>query len=372
MVRLSNIVGVMNEIAPRFLAMDWDNPGLQIGYFSQEINRVLVTLDVTEEVVEEAIEENCQLIISHHPLLFKGLKSIHDKSYNGRVVLKAIKNNIAVLSAHTNFDIVGSGINDYLSHLLGLSDIQPLKVTGEKPYIKLVVFIPESHFDVVRKEILDSGLAGFIGNYSHTSFSVKGEGTFKPLEGSNPFTGQKGHLARVEELRLETIIPANNISKVIDIIKKVHPYEEVAYDLYPLNNTGEKYGLGRIGLLEKGIKLVDFVDIVKEKLGIRHIRYTGNYDNIVKRIAVCSGSGGDLIREARNKRADLYITGDIKYHDAQLASELGLAVVDAGHYGTEKHVKSLLVGLLTDKFKENGFKVGVCKSRINTNPWLYK
>lgn len=366
MTKVRQITSLIQDLAPENLAYDWDNVGLQVGDFDQEVSQVLISLDITEAVIEEAKARKCQLIISHHPLIFKSVSSINKHTGTGRVIIEAIKNNISIYSAHTNLDITKDGLNDYLAEVLGIKDCDHLEITGEERFYKLVVFIPEEHFTRVKKAILDSG-AGYIGNYSHTSFSTEGKGTFKPLAGSNPFLGKEGEISEVREVRLETILAKHLVKKVIRAMLKAHPYEEVAYDLYPLANEGEKYSLGRIGRLDEKVRLDEYIQLVKKRLRLVNLKYVGSESRLIERVAICSGSGAKLISRASKAGADLFITGDIGYHEAQLAEELGMALIDAGHYQTEIIVK----GLLTDYLRDKVDGVEFFASQVDTNPWKY-
>lgn len=370
MAKLKDITDLIDDFAPQNLAFQWDNVGLQVGDYNHDVKKILLSLDITEKIIEEAIDNNCQLVISHHPLLFNGINSITCQDRIGRIIIKAIKNGLAIFSAHTNLDIVKGGLNDLLAEKLGLIDTENLDKVKDEEFYKLVVYIPENHFLKVKNAILEAG-AGKIGNYSYSSFSTKGEGTFKPLVNSNPYIGKEGEISRVKEVRFETIIPAHLKNKIIRVILDVHPYEEVAYDLYPLINNLKSYGLGRIGRLEAENTLAEFVPLIKKQLNLSSIKVVGSHDKKIRKVALCSGSGADLIKKAKLAGADLYITSDVKYHEAQLAEELELALVDAGHYETEIIVKELLRGYLKDKTEEVGLEVEILESQIDTNPWNY-
>lgn len=372
MVNAQMIIGLLTDLAPQNYAYNWDNVGIQSGSLNQKTENVLVSLDITKEVLNEAKEKNCNLIISHHPVIFDELDSIHDQTATGRLIIDSIKNDITLYSAHTNLDVAKGGLNDYLADLLDINNLEGLSLKKKKNYYKLVVFGPEKSLEKIRDEILNND-AGQIGNYSKTSFVAKGEGTFKPEKGSNPHIGEAGKMARVNEFRFETIIKEENLSKIINLLNKVHPYEEVAYDVYPLENnfSDENISLGRIGQLDSSCNLIDYVKKIKEKLSLPYLRYYGNNNSEIKKVALCSGSGADLISKAKYSGADLYITGDVKYHEAQHAEELGLNLIDAGHYGTEKVVKNLLYSYLSKKVSEKNYNVNIIKSNINTNPWKY-
>lgn len=366
MVTVQDILNIIFDLAPANLSYDWDNVGLQLGSGDDEVKRVLITLDINHSIIDEAIDKGCQLIISHHPFLYKGIKTIDIESWQGSMISKCIKNGINVMSHHTNLDIARGGLNDYLTKALKIKNCSVISSTYKKEYVKFVVFVPEDYLDIVRQVILESG-AGYIGNYSHTSFASSGCGSFLPLKGSNPFLGKQGELNLVKEKRLETIIPVSKIDLIVSKMKSVHPYDEIAYDLYPLKNNYQTYGLGRIGQLEKPVLLRDYLILMKKTLNIIQIKYTGNINKKLKKVAVCSGNGADLIRDVSNAGADLYISADIKYHQAQLAERYDLALVDVGHFESENIVKDLLKDYLENSIEG----VNILKSEINTNPWNY-
>ena len=334
MISCQTLAQMVEKWAPRKLAMDWDNPGLAIGDLSGEVSKVLLTLTVTLESVEFAAKNNCGMIISHHPLFFRPLKSLKKDTPLGKIVYEAIKNDIVVYSAHTNLDVANGGINDILANLFDLQQVQVLKETYREKLNKIVVFVPRGYEDSVRSAMCNAG-AGHIGNYSHCTFNTDGIGTFMPLAGTNPYIGEQNKLEKADEIRIETIVPESLRKAVINAMLKVHPYEEVAYDIYPLENLGSEIGLGRIGYLKAAVTLKEFCQIVKDKLNIPHIRVVGDLDKTVSKVALCGGAGGDLIQAAAFCGADVLVTGDVKYHDALDATDLGLAVIDAGHFATE-------------------------------------
>lgn len=334
---LSDLIDIMNSIAPPILSESWDNCGLQIGDENKDIKKILLALNAVDNVVDEAIKNNVDLIITHHPFIFKGIKSISSNTYKGNIIYKLIKNNVALFAAHTNLDIANEGVNDVLAKLLDLENTQVLKVTRREKSYKIVVFVPESHGEMVRDAISNKG-AGWIGNYSHCTYNTNGFGTFMPRENTNPYIGKEGVVEKVNEVRIETIVPHNRLNNVLNAMIKSHPYEEVAYDIYPLENKGQEWGLGRIGEMKTKVSLWDFANNIKSILGSKGLKFYGNISKDIKRVAVCGGSGAEFISDAHNKGADVYITSDIKYHDAQNAMERNLALIDAGHYYTEKIV----------------------------------
>ena len=367
MITANNIISFLSSLAPEKYSLDWDNSGLQVGEPDQEIKKVLVCLDVTKEVLREARQKDCGLIVSHHPLIFEPLKKISARESKGQLIMEAIKNDVVIYAAHTNLDLAPGGLNDYLARRLNLSEVSTFIRLKEEQYYKLVVFVPISHFEQVRKEILDQG-AGHIGNYSHASFSVKGQGSFKPLAGSDPYQGQKQEFTEVQEYRLETIVAGSELAKIKEKLLAVHPYEEVALDVYPLENNKQYLGPGRIGQLPKKMTAREFLSLLRKEISPNGLKYTGDLEQNVKTVALCTGSGGDYVGQATASGADLYLTGDVKYHQALEAQERGLILIDAGHYGTEQIVRELLADELSQQFSQ--LEVITCKT--HTNPWEYE
>ncbi len=367
-IKCSEVVNIMEDIAPSYLAEDWDNIGLQIGNKEKEIKKILVCLEVNKAIVEEAVEKEIDIIISHHPLIFKPLKRIVNTDPIANVVRELIKNDINLYCAHTNLDIAKGGTSDYLSSLIGLKDLSLLTITHNKKYYKLVVFVPKESVNDVRNAIGSAG-AGNIGNYSHCTFQSQGEGRFKPLEGSNPYIGSINNIEKVEEYRLESIVPENNLCNVLNEMIIAHPYEEVAYDIIPLANKYEEQGLGRIGYLDHPLTLKELSIKLKDILNTNHIRFIGDKDRSIHKIAICTGSGSDFIKDAQSKGCDCYITGDIKYHEAQFAKDLGIAIIDGGHYETEHIITTPLRNYLKKEIDNKGYNVEVITTKIDINPF---
>lgn len=332
--KLSDIVGIINKIAPPQLAEEWDNVGLQVGDPSAIIERVMVSLDPGHVAVDAAISNSCQLLLTHHPLLFKPLKRVSTADETGAVVHKAIRNLLAIVSMHTNYDTVGNGVNDLLAAALGLTDCHPLKITHRAELLKLVVFVPVTH----QQQLLEAMLkySSIPGNYSECSFSTTGTGTFKPLAGAKPFIGAAGVRESVVENRIELLLKKPDLLPALKTMRATHPYEEPAFDLIPLLNEDAGLGLGRICDLKVSVLLEEFVEVVKERLSLPALRIVGIRGRRIRRIALCGGSGATLLREAARQGADLFVTGDIKYHEAQEAAALGVALIDAGHFATER------------------------------------
>jgi dinuclear metal center YbgI/SA1388 family protein len=362
------IIQLFEQFAPKALAMEGDKIGLQIGRLNKKVERVMIALDVLENVIDEAIEKNVQLIIAHHPPIFRPLKNIITDTYQGRMMEKLLKHDIAVYAAHTNLDVAKGGVNDWLAEALGLEETEVLVPTFENNLKKLVVFVPSSHADVLRQVLGNAG-AGFIGNYSHCSFSANGTGRFLPEDGTSPFIGKPGQLEAVEEVRIETIVPGSLLKKAITAMIKAHPYEEVAYDVYPLENKGEVLGLGRIGKVPE-MTLREFAEKVKTALEVDRVRVTGDLNAKVKKAAVLGGDGNKYFSHAKFKGADVYVTGDIYYHTAHDAMMDGLNMIDPGH-NVEKVMKKGLTKTLQKMCQAAGFAVEIFPSEVDTNPFKF-
>ena len=364
------IAAIVEELAPLELAEPWDNPGWQLGDPRAPVEKVLLCLDVGREVVKEAGQKGAQLILTHHPLFFKGMKSLRVDTPQGALAAELLRLGIGVYAAHTNLDRARLGVSDALAKILGLESTEVL-VPAEERYYKLVVFVPVEHVEAVR-EALGAAGAGWIGNYSHCTFGVEGTGTFLPLEGTSPYIGRQGVLERVREVRLETVVPSALVEKAVRAMLEVHPYEEVAYDLYPLANRFKpSLGLGRVGVLPEAVPLRNFAGRVREALGLGAVRWAGEEGRPVRRVAVCGGAGGELWKEALAARADVLVTGDVSYHTARDMLAAGLAFVDAGHFGTERAVLPLLKELLARALEERGLAVDLLLSEGEKDPFKY-
>ncbi|MGE5545083.1 MAG: Nif3-like dinuclear metal center hexameric protein, partial [Bacillota bacterium] len=299
-VKTQTVFNKLEDLAPLSLAESWDNSGLQLGSKSQTVDAILVALDVDDLAINMALEVGANLIISHHPLFFKGVKTIDYESYQGRLIRRLISHDLTVYSAHTNLDLAPGGLSQFLALKLGLINIRPLGVIKSQNLLKLVVFVPESHLEEVRQAVNDAG-AGFIGNYRDCSFRTLGVGTFRPLAGSQPFLGSTGILEEVAEYRLEVIVPVEVLDQVMHSMMEAHPYEEVAYDLIPLNNKGQAYSYGRQGELSREMDLEELAENVKNVLGIDHLVLSNPMPGKVKKICLVPGSGSSMINTARRE-----------------------------------------------------------------------
>ncbi len=365
--RIQDLVGLVHSLFPPSLAEEWDNCGLQVGDPAAAVARVLVALDPSEAALTQAVELGAGLLLTHHPLLLRPLRSVTPGDEAGRVVLGAARQQVAILSAHTNLDRAAGGLNDWLAARLGLNACQPL-AAGDADLLKLVVFVPEGHEAAVAEALFTAG-AGRIGGYDRCSFRSTGTGTFRPGPGSNPFLGRVGETEQAAELRLETILPRTLVNKTLDKLRRAHPYEEVAFDLIPLANRRPDVGLGRIGRLAEPSSLDAFAAEVKTALGCPFLRLAGSPVERVAKVAVCGGSGASLVSEAARQGADVLVTGDIKYHEARLAEQLGLALVDAGHFATERIVVPELTALVGRIARERGLAIEVMEMGAESEPF---
>lgn len=365
----SRIIKKFEEWVPKSFAMEGDKIGLHVGSLNRPVRKVMVTLDVLENVVDEAIDKKVDLIIAHHPLIFSPLKQINADTDKGRIIQKLIKHDITVYAAHTNLDVVKGGVNDALCDAIGISNTEILIETQSEQLYKLAIFVPLTHETAVRNAISEAG-AGHIGKYSHCTFRGEGSGTFMPLEGTNPYIGQQGALETVAEVKLETIVPSSKLSHVIRAMEQAHPYEEVAHDIYSLENKGEAQGVGRIGLLDQPVSLREFAEHVKESLEVPNLRVVGDLSKVIKKVAVLGGDGNKFISNAKRKGADVFITGDLYFHVAHDALGMGLSVIDPGHH-VEKVMKKAVKDYLDDTFKAEEQKPEIIISEANTEPFQF-
>jgi len=364
MARISDIIALLGNIIPVSYQESYDNSGLQVGDPNAESESAILSLDVTDEVIDEAVSEGARLIISHHPVIFGGLKRLTGNSQAERIVIKAIKNNIAIYSAHTNLDVIPGGVSFRLAQKLGVKNPVPLVPLSGK-LAKIAVFVPSSHVQQVRNEMFAAG-AGNIGNYDHCSFNSEGTGTFRADETANPFTGRRGEDHTGDEIKIEVIMPRYLVPSVTKAMTTVHPYEEIAFDVYNLENSMPGAGMGVVGNLDVETPPDDFLEMLSETLGLGGLRYGRSKAKSIKRVALCGGSGSSLIDAAISSGADAYITGDIKYHSF-LEAEGNILLADIGHYESEKFSLEILYEIITKKFP----KFAVRFSKINTNPVNY-
>lgn len=363
-MQIQEIINELEQFAPSALKEDFDNVGLLVGNANDNAKGVLITLDITEKVIDEAIELNCNLVVAHHPIMLSGIKKINGRNATERIIIKAIQNNIALYASHTNADSVLNGVSGKMCEKLGLENCKILSPKKES-LLKLVTFVPNEHADMVRDAIFNAG-AGQIGNYDACSYNLNGEGTFRGGDNTNPFVGKKGQIHTEKEIRVETILPAYLKNKVVSALIMAHPYEEVAYDLYPLANDWPTTGIGMVGDLPNEIDEATFLNQLKSTFNTACVRYTELLNKPVKRVALCGGSGSFLLGKAIAEKADVFVTGDFKYH--QFADAEGrILIADIGHFESEQYTKEVFFEILTKKF--SNFAIHL--SNVNTNPVNY-
>ncbi|GAB2988231.1 Nif3-like dinuclear metal center hexameric protein [Mucilaginibacter puniceus] len=363
-MKLSQLVTCLETLAPLHYQEDYDNAGLIVGQPDKEVTQALISLDCTEAVVDEAIGTGCEVIISHHPIVFKGLKRFNGKTYVERVVEKAIRHNIALYAIHTNLDSVLDGVNARICDRLGITNRHILS-PKQNILKKLVTYVPISHADQVRNALFVAG-AGNIGNYTETSFNTEGAGTFKANEDANPYVGEAGVRHTENEIKIETIYPINLESKVLMALVLAHPYEEVAYDLYALTNQHQQVGSGMVGELDTPVNAEDFLRLIKDRMQTGVIKHTEFIGKPIKKVAVCGGSGSFLLKQAIAAGADMFITADYKYHEF-FDAEGKIIIADIGHFESEQFTQQLLQDKLQAKFPAFATKL----TSVNTNPVRY-
>jgi len=361
---VQDVINHLEELSPLAYAEDFDNVGLLVGNKNAEVSGILVTLDTIEAVVDEAIEKQCNLIVSFHPIIFKGLKQLTGKSYVERVVMKAIKNDISIFAIHTALDNAINGVNDMICEKLSLVN-RKILIPQNATIKKLTTYVPKNELNKVRDALFQAG-AGSIGNYDNCSFNVDGTGTFNGNESSNPTKGEKGVTQEEEEVKLTVIFAKHLQGKILQSLFKVHSYEEVAYEIVTLENKNQDIGMGMIGELENAINEADFLNQLKTKMNTSAIRHSQLLNKPIKKVAVLGGSGSFAISAAKAAKADIFITADLKYHDF-FQAENSILLADIGHYESEQFTKSLLVAYLTKKIPN----FAIILSNTDTNPVKY-
>jgi dinuclear metal center YbgI/SA1388 family protein len=359
---IKQFIAALESFAPLALQETYDNCGLLTGNSNWECTGVLTTLDCTEAVVQEAIDNNCNLIVAHHPIIFNGLKKITGKNYVERTIIQAIKNDIAIYAIHTNADNIIDGVNKMMANKIGL---QNCKILSPKNGLlsKFYVYVPTAFVDVVKEAIFSTG-AGVISNYSECSFATEGKGSFKGNNQSNAFVGEKNKRHYENEIKLEVILPNYLQANVLSAVQKAHPYEEIAYEFISLNNTHQQVGSGMMGELETEISAIDFLSLLAQQFGNKAIKHTAILTKPIKKVALCGGSGSFLLKNAIAAGADVFVTSDIKYHEF-FDAENNILLVDLGHYETEQFTPDLLINVLQQNFPTFA---AIKKSQVNTNP----
>lgn len=363
--RIQDVISYLECLAPPAYQESYDNATLICGDRNANLQGVLCSLDCTEAVVEEAIQLGANLIVAHHPIVFKGLKSLTGKNYVERTVIKAIKNDIAIYAIHTNLDHISTGVNKRICDRLGLTQT---KILQPKKQIlsKLVFFVPTEAKNAVLDAVFAAG-AGQIGEYKDCSFQVEGMGTFTPSENANPHIGQRGIPQFEKEVRAEVILPSYLSNRVISAMKKVHPYEEVAYYLSVLENENQEVGAGMVGVLESAMECIDFLDFLKQKMNLNILKHTALTGKKIRKVAVCGGAGVFLISDAKRADADVFVTSDVKYHEF-FDAEGQIILCDIGHYESEIFTKELLGELLSQNFPN----IALYLTKVVTNPTSYR
>lgn len=366
----NEIIQLFESWSPKKLAcMENDPIGLAIGTLNKEVTKVLVTLDVNEAVADEAIQKGCQLIIAHHPPIFRKLANLRTDTPSGKLYEKLLKNDIAVYAAHTNLDVAEGGVNDLLADALDLQKRAILEKTYSEHLMKLAVFVPDDYADELRLVLSKAG-AGKIGNYDSCSYSTNGKGRFRPLEGANPFIGDIGEIETTDEEKIEVVFPTSMKNRILKAMLNAHPYEEPAYDLYTLAQETNEYGIGRIGTLQQPMTLREFAEYVKERLSVPVVRIVGDENGRISKVAVLGGDGNKYIHIAKRAGADVLVTGDMYFHTAQDAQAIGLNIVDPGH-----HVEKVMIKGVAEKMTTlcANAKVSVefIQSEVNTEPFMF-
>jgi dinuclear metal center YbgI/SA1388 family protein len=363
-MKIKELTDYIEEIAPKSLQESYDNAGLLVGDLHTEISGVLICLDVTEDVVEEAVRKKANLIISHHPIIFKGLKRLTGHNYVERTVISAIQNRVAIYAAHTNLDNTFEGVNLRICEKIGLTNCRILVPTQGK-LRKIITFVPQAHAEQLRNVLWKAG-AGGIGNYDACSFNIEGAGTFRAGESANPFVGEIGKIHTESEIRVEMIFPDYLEKKIISALYSAHPYEEPAFDIFKLENHSQQIGAGMIGELENKEEEMSFLYRLKDIFSAQGIRYTRLLGKPIKRIALCGGSGSFLLQNAISAKADIYISSDFKYHEF-FDAQNEILIADIGHFESEQFTKELFYEILTKK----KYTFACFLSEINTNPINY-
>lgn len=363
-MRIREITQYLESLAPISSQESYDNSGLIVGDANTEVTNVLISLDCIEATVEEAIEKKCELIIAHHPIVFRGMKKLNGKNYIERTVIKAIKNDIAIYAIHTNLDNYRFGVNHEIGKRIGLNNVRVLQPKNEV-LSKLICYIPEDHVDKVSQAMFDAG-AGKIGDYDECGFSTSGQGSFRPNDAAKPFIGATGERSNVKEVKFEVVCSNHTINKVVGAMISAHPYEEVAYEIFPMLNSNPYEGSGMVGELEAPMKTEDFLTHLKKTFNCGIIRHTDIITDTISKVAYCGGAGGFLLSAAKRSGADIFITGDYKYHEF-FDADGGVIIADIGHFESEQYTSHRLADILTEKFAT----FAVHLTEVNTNPINY-
>lgn len=366
-MQVRELMEVLESIAPLSMAESYDNPGLIVGSGNSDVSGILVALDLSMDVINEAKDNNANVIITHHPLIFHAIKRIDTRSNEGKMISELIKNDMSYIAMHTNVDKCRFGLNDYLADVVGIQNLKILEDMTESYQVS--VYVPKGNVEDVKNAMFDAG-AGSIGGYRGCSFSMGGLGQFEPLVGAKPYLGEEGKIEQVDETKLEVYCDAHKLSKVIYAMVEAHPYEKPVYYAVKSKSYGE-YGFGRYGELDEEMTLKQYCEYVKEKLNMPVLEFVGDENKKVRTVGVCSGAGGDMYALASALGLDAFITGDIKHNVAVLASQSTTALINGGHYGTETIFKKFMSDRLQNSFNELQWSVNIICSEAEKSPWSY-
>ncbi len=365
---VSDVIKIIEKIAPSMLAEKWDNPGLQVGRKNWPVKTAWVALDPSPDVIAAACRSKVDILVTHHPLIMNPLKCIDFGSVEGNLIQMAAVNRLSIFSAHTNLDSAKDGLNDLLASRIGLKNTRALSGTDSSVRCKFVVYVPVKYETKILEALFETS-AGIIGSYTCCSFRSRGKGTFRPGSSAKPVTGKRGEISDVDEARIEAVAVKQDIPAIIAHIRESHPYETIAYDVYPLYEYGNSDGLGRVGELEEKMSFLLFAQKIKERLALKSIRIAGSQELFVTHAAVCTGSGSSLMKHFIKSDAQVYITGDIRYHDARTAEAEGRGLIDIGHFASEHIVVGALAKRLRAMIRKAGFEVLVKACSIERDPF---
>ena len=366
---IADIINAMETIAPTWLAEEWDNVGLQVGQKDWTVRTIWVALDPARDVVIDACQNDVDLLITHHPLIFSPLKSINFNTPVGSIIEMAVRHKTAIFSAHTNLDNTADGLNDLLARRIGLENLKVLGKAKEIENYKMVVYVPVEHEKKVLNSFFETN-AGEIGSYTCCSFRSKGKGTYRPESTAKPVTGKIGEISHADEIRIESVVQKNDLKGVIEHVRKSHPYETMAYDVYPLLAAENTQGIGRVGDLDESTDLISFALSIKEKLGLNYVKVAGKPELHVKKAAVCTGSGSSLMNDFYSSGAQVYISGDLRYHDARAVEEANLGLIDIGHFASEHLIVEVLADRLKKVLSETGIDVKIEAYGLENDPFM--
>jgi dinuclear metal center YbgI/SA1388 family protein len=367
---LRDIHDLLESRYPSAWAVSGDRTGLEVGDPDKQVKTILVALEVSPAIIAEASQRGAQLLLTHHPLLYQPLKDVREDRPGGRLLANLVRAGLAMVSCHTNLDIAPGGLNDYLAQQLELTDVEVLTPTTWDPWYKLVVFVPAGYEEPVRRVLGDAGL-GIIGKYSHCTFTSPGQGTYRPLPGAHPFQGEVGELSRAEESRLEVLAPESLLPAALSQLKATHPYEEITYDLYPVRHPGTPLGLGRVGSWPAPRPFSQVIGLVKKIFGVETVQVWGQPPAQAQRLALCSGSGGDLLPDALSRGAQIYLTGEVRHHQVPPGLAAGFALAAVGHFASEVVFMEPWAGQLRELFHGADFGLEVVVAASQPPPSHY-